>query len=348
LLQSLGHNLAGSGQDVTFSYGRNQTQEIKTLSWSNDLYGWTATQGTRAFTPNGLNQYTAVASVPYSYDGNGNLTGDGVWSYGYDADNRLRTATASNVTATLAWDAVGRLRQTTTSGTATRLLYAGNQLVAEYDGAGALLRRYVHGPGSDEPVVKYEGTGTANKSWYYADHLGSIVAAADGAGNATSTLAYGPYGESGPTLPARFGYTGQQYIAPLGLYHYKARFYSPTIGRFLQTDPIGYGGGMNLYAYVDGNPINLSDPEGERGWTGAVLGAINGGLSGALALHSAHRQSHLERISPGGESGVKRARGRPTPGRPTGRGSGVADRSGWRRTVGRCGRPASGDGAGRG
>jgi hypothetical protein len=120
-----------------------------------------------------------VASVPCTYDGN--LTGDGVWSYSYDTDNRLRTATASNVTATLAWDGVGRLRQTTTGGTATQLLYAGNQLVAEYDGAGALLRRYVHGPGIDEPVVKYEGTGTASKSWYYADHLGSIVAAADGA-----------------------------------------------------------------------------------------------------------------------------------------------------------------------
>jgi hypothetical protein len=67
--------------------------------------------------------------------------------------------------------------------------------VAEYDAAGSLQRRYVHGPGVDEPLVAYAGATTANKSWLYKDHLGSIVGTADGTGTSTAFYSYGPYGE---------------------------------------------------------------------------------------------------------------------------------------------------------
>jgi RHS repeat-associated protein len=137
--------------------------------------------------------------------------------------------------------------------------------VAEYDTTtNALQRRYVHGPGVDEPLVWYEGPGTTTKSWLYADPLGSIIATANAAGASTTINTYGPFGENAQTTPDnnRFGYTGQQHLKGLGLYHYKARVYSPALGRFLQTDPIGVADDLNLYGYVGNGPLNARDPSG--------------------------------------------------------------------------------------
>ncbi len=120
----------------------------------------------------------------------------------------------------------------------------------------------MHGPGIDEPVVRYEGANTTNKNWLYANQLGSVIATANSAGTSTSTLTYGPYGEPNQSTGVRFRYTGQQFLEQLNLYYYKTRMYSPALRRFLQTDLFGYANGMNLYAYVGNNPINRIDRTG--------------------------------------------------------------------------------------
>ncbi|RPI47843.1 MAG: RHS repeat-associated core domain-containing protein [Betaproteobacteria bacterium] len=126
-----------------------------------------------------------------------------------------------------------------------------------------LLRRYAHGPGIDEPIVWYEGSGLTDKRWLHPDERGSIVAWSNATAAAT-VYRYGTFGEPAGNdfSGSRFRYTGQIALPEAKLYHYKARVYDPTLGRFLQTDPICYEEDLNPYTYTRSDPLNLFDPTG--------------------------------------------------------------------------------------
>lgn len=115
----------------------------------------------------------------------------------------------------------------------------------------------------DEPIVWYLGSGTTTRRWLHADERGSIVAISDASGAVLAKNRYDEYGNPQSGNLGRFQYTGQAWLPEIGMYYYKARMYEPKLGRFMQTDPISYGAGLNWYNYVGSDPVNAIDPSGQ-------------------------------------------------------------------------------------
>ena len=200
-----------------------------------------------------------------SYDGRGNVSAAGGVGYAYTAENRLGYTGAAGGTAMLHEPGSGLMFAQQSPGSDRRYAWMGDALALEIDGAtGGIVRRHVAGPGIDETLVTLEGAGTTDRRWLLQDERGSTVGVTDGQGAVTNKLSYDDYGTPASSNPAtvRFQYTGQAWLPELNMHYYKARLMNPAIGRFMQSDPIGYAGGVNLYAYVGGDPVNFTDPSG--------------------------------------------------------------------------------------
>ncbi|MBT9446024.1 MAG: RHS repeat-associated core domain-containing protein [Hyphomonadaceae bacterium] len=281
--------VGGAVPSFSFTYATNPSGQIGAVTTSHAALQWAAPgAGGQPGGPSGygriygvanaLNQMSSEAANPIVWDtptgpNSGNMQSaslDGTanpTNFTHDGMNRLLTASQPGMAAAYAYDADDRrVSKAVTQGptTITRTLWSGTDELAEYDGAGALLRRVIPGPGIDDKVAVVEAASGAVR-YFHTDRLGSVVALTDAAGAATDTYAFSPFGESSAVPTGNpWRYTGRYLDAETGLYYYRARYYSARLGQFLQTDPIGTKDDPNLYMYVGNDPLNAKDQDGMR------------------------------------------------------------------------------------
>ena len=120
--------------------------------------------------------------------------------------------------------------------------------------------------------------------YYHFDGLGSVAALSNVNGDIVERYSYDIFGEPNRTSDVNnpYMFTGRRYDTEVSFYYYRARFYKPDIGRFLQTDPLGYVNGMNLYTYVGNNPLNWIDPWGLLGFGIGISGSGGTGVGGTV------------------------------------------------------------------
>jgi RHS repeat-associated protein len=231
--------------------------------------------GAATYSVNSLNQYGNVSNLgDLGYDPKGNLTSAAGWTYGYDAQNRLTTMQGPGMTITQTYDPLNRVITRNVNGAVTQNVWEGWNLIEEHRPDWSIQRCYLQGANQNEMVVAFDG-GVYTKEWFWQDGRGNTShITGDNAyllERYTYDLSGAPkfYDEwgnerwGGSVYDTRFLFAGSQYLPETGLYDMRNRFYSPTLNRFLQTDPIGFAGdALNLYRYCGDDPVDRTDPMG--------------------------------------------------------------------------------------
>jgi RHS repeat-associated protein len=293
LTYTLGQTTLG---DLTYTYDAAGNRTSVGGSWART--GLPAALASAAY--DAANRIVTWGGTSFSFDLNGNLTNDGATTYTWNARNQL-AGLSGGASASFVYDAVGRRRGKTISGTTTNFLYDGLNFVQELTGSGTPSANLLNGRGIDEVFRRTDGAGARD---LLTDVLGSPIELADAAGALQTHYTFEPFGSttaSGASSTNAAQFTGRENDG--NAYFYRARFYRGDLQRFISEDPIGFAGGNpNTYQYVWNSPLVWTDSDG----LGPTRTPARGGAD-CIPVHS--RTDDLQAAS---FEDVGRANSRPT------------------------------------
>jgi RHS repeat-associated protein len=162
------------------------------------------------------------------------------------------------------YDPLGRRIYKSSSTGTSIFAYDNDNLIEETSSGGAVIARYSQTQNIDEPLAELRSSTT---SYYEADGLTSVTSLTTSAGALANTYTYDSFGNltaSAGTLVNPLQYTAREFDSETNLYFYRARYYAPSIGRFISEDPMQFGAGENFFLYALNNVLNFNDPTG--GW----------------------------------------------------------------------------------
>ena len=228
---------------------------------------------TNSYTANCLNQYTE-----FTHDADGNMTQCGDWTYTYDVANRLKTASSNGVLiVTNFYDAKSRRVKKVTQEATMTFFYDGWNLIEErvaHTNGTTTTIRYFWGKDLSGALQGAGGVGgllylTIDDMPYIPtyDNNGNIARYLDASGNTVAQYTYDAFGnliyKSGPLADFfRHRFSTKYYDSETGLYYYGYRFYSPLLMRWLNRDPMGVEGGLNLYGFCENCSAVKFDADG--------------------------------------------------------------------------------------
>jgi RHS repeat-associated protein len=279
--ERFGYDPAGQLRDVSYNADQvstgNPVNATRTVNYDTDVLNRNAvtSNGTATnYSHNAMNQYTLWGGQSFLYDGNFNFSWMGGWQHNYDSQNHLTSVSNGGGTQeSFVYDGLGRCVKRTVNGAAMIYVYDGWKAVFEHAFDGAWMAYNVYGPGSDEILWRYHSQ--VGHLRYHTDIHGNVSELLGWGGEGLEKYTYDAFGiptvtnwdgsnpRSYSTYGNRFMFQGREWYSELGYYNFRHRFYDPTVGRFLQKDPLGFGGGdANLYRYCGGDPVNRRDPFG--------------------------------------------------------------------------------------
>ncbi|WP_027708948.1 RHS repeat domain-containing protein [Zooshikella ganghwensis] len=268
--------LSASGQygKLGFSYGKTGNRLSATIDASEIQFNYIA--GSQK-----LKEIAGETATAITHEANGNITRYGDKAFHYNSENRLvRVSQRNEVVAEYVYNPEGLRTQKITPNKTTHYLYdSAGTLLAEANSDGSIEREYIS-LGLD-PVAFVEGS---NAYYIHTGHLNQPLAVTNQHAETVWEASYKPFGEvalNQEQVTFNLRFPGQYHDAETGLYYNNQRYYSPELGRYITSDPIGLEGGINTYGYVGQNPTNAVDPTGEVVWFAipAVLYAADMALS---------------------------------------------------------------------